>query len=130
MENKVILKEKKLIAKFMGWYIVPYCPSGDVWNNETDNRILNLCDFSYHSDWNWLMSVVDKIESIIPDNNNVRRFLVSIKMESCVILDMYDTQKDFLNLYYKEHATKKEAVYFAVVEFIKWYNKQTEFKTL
>ena len=59
-------------------------------------------DFIYHSDWNWLMSAVDKISKLhsIPE-------LYANYSKGIDALMMLD-----INILFK-----------AVVEFIKWYNK-------
>lgn len=74
----------------------------------------------YHSSWDWLMAVVEKIESI---KDGI--YQVDIKQEGCIILERCKNfnppiSKTVLNL--PEGTTKIEAVYLAVVEFIKLYN--------
>jgi hypothetical protein len=65
----------------------------------------------YDRDWNWLMPVVEKIESI--------NYKVVIQNNSCsiemIILD---------DIFCQSENSKIEAVYKACVELIKWYNRQ------
>ena len=69
----------------------------------------------FHTSWEWLMPVVEKIEGI--------GYCVEI---ATTLIGIRDTQhnKDFyivgINI---NHATKLEATYKAVVQFIEWYNK-------
>ena len=79
----------------------------------------------YHSDWNWLMQVIEKILSInlMDDDFEYNRIYIG-----------YDTweKKHYVNLFVSEDKqingysenSKIEAVYNACVEFIKWYNEQ------
>jgi len=71
MEDKEILEGNKLIAefeelKYLGKDLYGF--SGDVFMpKEYDNEILcsiNTQSMKYHSSWNWLMPVVEKIESL------------------------------------------------------------------
>ena len=71
----------------------------------------------YHEDWNWLMEVVEKIESL--------NYVVEIKITWCRIKQIENG--NVIVLRWEEEKTKIEAVYNAVVEFIKWYNNQNKF---
>lgn len=64
----------------------------------------------FEYDWNWLMQVVDKIESL--------GVVVEIRENVCYI-------ETSTNNYYSElEETKIQATYKACVEFVKWYNEQ------
>ena len=76
---------------------------------QTDFTIGKL---KFHSDWNWLMEVVEKI-------NNTGRFEVVIQKRFCYISD----ESNELTLSCPASSTFK-AVYQAVVEFINFYNQQ------
>jgi hypothetical protein len=95
---KTIEEKNRIIADFMG-------ASGvDMLGNKTDAR--------YHTSWDWLMLVVEKIEQ-----TNDGCTLVIIEDERCHI----DNQKEF-HIDSVGH-TKIEAVHNAAVAFIEWYNK-------
>jgi len=107
-------ENNKIIAEFMGakltkdLQIVYPIYEGD------SSYVKNL---KYHSDWNWLMEVVEKIESL---RNQIVIFnktaaLSNVK-EPSVFNDSFKAE------------TKKQAVYNACVEFIKWYNEQNSTK--
>lgn len=94
----------KLIAEFMG-----YKKSiANTWFK--DKKIVQSSSFKYDSDWNWLMEVVERI-------NNTGRFEVVIQKGFCYVSD----ESNELTLSCPASNTL-EAVYQAVVEFIKWYN--------
>lgn len=70
----------------------------------------------YHKKWDWLMPVVERIETMGPTG-----YEVSIIDKECEIGTM--------GYYYKvivvcKGETKIEAVFDAVVNFIKWYNEK------
>lgn len=148
MQN--IIENNKLIAEFMGakvklidnqYYFYDWknklCSiTPTTWNNtpeETLNRIWEIALKKdgrlgqFHKDWNWLMEVVEKIETI-SEFNRLPEFFI-----------MYDNREEFKGWYwsieipkkfnkecYKHNnreKTKIEAVYNACVEFIKWYNE-------
>ena len=70
-------------------------------------------DLKYHEDWNWLMEVVEKIESL--------GYRIEIVKHICRI---YLSNKETIII--SENTPKIEAVYNACVEFIKWYNNQNK----
>jgi hypothetical protein len=79
----------------------------------------------FHNDWNWLMEVVEKIESLefYPKNSTCigfDSFGVEINKKRCDITRYGDFT---LNLLQGNGSTRIESVYNACVEFIKWYNE-------
>lgn len=109
-------EKNKLIALFMG-YIDNGCSEEGFLINPNTNYDEEIDELKFHSDWNYLMQVVEKIESL--------NFVVQVHLSSCFIKE----QEHFINgkgiWRGKSHAkTKIEAVYNACVTFIEWYNKQ------
>ena len=110
MEEK-ITKQDVIMAEFMGyeWYEInkPYIavrkPNGGVKHFQTD--------------WNDLMEVVEKIESLHVANS------VVIGGKHCFI-NIHDKYRNELIYFKSQENTKIEAVYNACLEFIKWYNQQ------
>ena len=99
-------ENNRLIAEFMG-YKIQKDPTErffgryrtaitKVWVKENE-----LC---FHSDWNWLMEVVEKI------------FKDFYKLNPCPIGLKMEIEKQLI-------AVDKEKVYKSCVEFIKWYNE-------
>ena len=131
MEN--IIENNKIIAEFMGvfdkilstgnmhsWSDAPFYYTTE---DTREKVIKNISRYSkYSKDWNWLMEVVEKIESFVFDDNN--SFNVTIGATNyCVIQDsngeIYENIED-------SEETKLLTVYKAVIKFIKWYNKQNK----
>ena len=74
----------------------------------------------FHKDWNWLMEVVEKIESL--DSGT---YTLVFQQKSCLIWNNDKGEElGFFNSSFKAE-TKIEAVYNACVEFIKWYNENS-----
>jgi len=86
-------------------------------NCENSNDAINsFCKSTkYHSDWNWLMEVVEKIESL-GYNFNITSGDATVLYYHCAI---YQT-----SIYRIDGTTKIQATYETVIEFIKWYNLQ------
>lgn len=79
----------------------------------------------FHSDWNWLMQVVEKIESL-----GVNFWVVKNKVNLTIVGELaqklnnlYNTEFEGYDFEYYKGNTKIEAVYNACVEFVKWYNE-------
>ena len=95
------MKDNKLIAEFMG---LSHCEEGWITipnenrNGVSENEISN--DLQYHTSWDWLMPVIEKIFALAIADENIELF--------------YDIQI---------HWPDKDEVYDAVVRFIKEYNK-------
>lgn len=72
-------------------------------------------DMLYQDDWNWIMAVVEKIESI--------GFRVMILKSVCDICpEVWDSQ----NIVESTGINKTDATFQAVVEFIKWWNENKQ----
>lgn len=122
IEKKI--EGNKLIAEFMDGYKRYYSDTlGMVWDHEyyTPPLAGGKCDedLKYHSSWDWLMPVVEKIESLKFDVriNGVTDHAGGLH-QSCYIEDW---KSDDVAKYHS--SSKIESVYKAVVEFIKWHNK-------
>jgi len=105
----------KIIAEFLGWEI-----NNELWIN--DKKVfVQYTDQSlkFHSDWNRLMEVVEKIESLIKEIPSLS-FQITNNHISVIVnaTPLYADIRQFSSL------SKKESVYNACVEFIKWYNQQ------
>lgn len=119
MEN--IIENNKLIAEFMGGLYNNQSrlslQSNEIWlpyhgvcNYKSDNgKSLN-----YHSSWDWLMPVLEKIRSI--DNKAKEDFKIKL-------LHYQRNNKTIFDLSILE---SKEYIYNACIEFIKWYNENKQ----
>lgn len=98
----------KLIAEFMGLHQNKDPYEQDMWFNSENHLVHN--GLKYHTSWDWLMPVVEKIESMGYKFQMCRR-RVTIKTDTNEI-ELFDT---------KGHS-KLDAVYQSVSKFIQWYN--------
>lgn len=82
-------------------------------------------NFEFHSDWNWIMEVVEAIEKL-----NSSKFYVSILENECEIIDKEaasNEENPFMIkpiAAYTESESKKEAVIQAINQFLVWYNEK------
>ena len=126
-------ENNKLIAEFLGWekiylegcveYILPESLADPIY--KLDSRFI----LEFDSNWNWLMEVVEKIESIKDSYHG--RFGVYISANSCTIQSTnFRPDKPIPNPphYYDNIVlnTKIESTYYSVLNFINFYNKQKE----
>jgi hypothetical protein len=139
----------RLIAKFMEIPIIQVYNQNKqehipAWKNEQIEKasLWVTCDkpqwLKFHSDWNWLMPVVENIEELDMKNEfyswnyddevhyNFEGFSIDMENKKCMVyahmsLDpIFVVNKETFNINF---SSKIEAVWNAIVEFIEWYNK-------
>jgi hypothetical protein len=134
------MNKDTLIAEFMGWKIDNNFPDKNkVWRSPGNNIELDST-MKFNVSWEWLIPVVEKIESLDlsewmyrwegidgETEYNFEGISVEIENTSCWVyihlsLDPYFTING--KTHNKRFETKLEAVYEAVVEFIEWYNER------
>ena len=116
---KNLLENNKLIAEFLG-YSQPHpdYPNTTYWYKKDCQPLTILL---FHSDWNWLMEVVEKIERFEGEN---RYAMYNVDIQQCFVEIIENhTYETIINI---DANSKIEAVYNACVEFIKWYNEQNK----
>lgn len=122
MKEEEIIENNKLIAEFIGAYI------------DLDNEY-NFTDIKFevtgsepkflrfHNSWDWLMVVIDKIESMeLFDElkgNKYKYYVTKITRQNFCILGGIKNTIIGCSI---RNSDKKEMVYEGVVKFIKWYN--------
>ena len=133
----------KIIAEFIGWeYKVLPVYSDDkflgrknIYNTPFKKHLKNKAftttfsenELVFHNDWNWLMEVVGKIESLgyrtLTENECF--MITKSKLSSFDVRSKDDYSTIFSDNYEINHygGSKKENVYNACVTFIEWYNK-------
>ena len=94
------MESNKLIAEFMG----KYC---------SKSIRPQPKPYEYHEDWNWLMDVVERIESL-----GYEFFIVEDRIKIAHNTD--HSTETIIN--FTLGGSKRDATYKAVVEFIKQYN--------
>lgn len=105
MKNNI--ENNKLIADFMG------CRYDENRNSHEDSEYYyEDSELEYHFNWNWLMEVVERIESLGYDTEIVYRLDDG---GHCFYIN--DSP-----VFSSQMGSKIESIYQAVVEFIKWYN--------
>ena len=111
-------ENNKLIAEFMG---MKYSDKRSFNDGEWTHSIKSLSRF--HSDWNWLMPVVEKIESFQDgeDGDSMRGHLYNFRIEQHFVYILDGESMDVI--IEMNGDSKRDATYNAVVEFIKQYNK-------
>ena len=106
------VENNRLIAEFMAfqtrtdavddrvlaYYVGDVIKNADNSKNENEENVFHPEDMQFDTDWNWLMSVVEKTLTVGDDTNqwdNVLNELQTVSIDN---------------------------VYQSVIEFIKWYN--------
>ena len=118
-----ILEGNKLIAEFMypdnqysTYYIEEHTFIECIYGNYDYHDTFTIDEMKYHSSWDWLMPIVEKIEEV----NVVASFQIEQPTIYIWASSENSTFEDIeIEIFNK---TKIEAVHQAVVEFIKWYN--------
>jgi hypothetical protein len=80
--------------------------------------------FKFHSSFDWLMPVVEKIESLGFQFDIIGRLLPNSK-EKMHFIWLWDDNQE-IHIECPEMETKKEAIYIGCIEFIKWYNNKNK----
>ena len=101
-----------LLAEFLGKHI----KEGKNYHEffAINSKLYSTDELKFHNDWNWLMQVVEKIESI--------GFWVEILggVHNVCQIGTTNEENSFI---YLDDEVKIEAVYNACIKFVKWYNE-------
>jgi hypothetical protein len=132
MNQQEILDYNKRCAKILGYEYIPeketfaYIPHG-WWKKDTfkkpfdkENCLYDHHHLKFHSDWNWIMGVVEAIESIKYKISGESIYTLTISNKICKIESTND------EIVWKKSNSKKEVVVEAINQFLIWYeqNKQ------
>lgn len=116
-------ENNKLIADFMGFHEIMLDEEskydiGDIYEilgiDITAMGTIEEDQLEFRTSWEWLMPVVEKIESL-----GFEFFIVENRSKV-----KYNTDHSIDVLCYLEGGSKIDITYQTVIEFIKWYNKQ------
>jgi len=102
------MKDNELIAEFMGVNVGEYTS----YPEESPTQYA-VGDLQYHTSWDWLMPVVEKIDEVSDENT-----LFKIEHNRAFVEDI-ENYYIFIDV---TASSRLEATYKAVVEFIKDYN--------
>jgi len=113
---KNITENNKIIAEFMGMsYYEKFLFEGWYKNNEHNQRVCNYEDLKYNSSWDWIIPVIEKIESI-GACVIIGRFFCEIKYSDPLNDSIYFDNRMASGL-------KINAINAAALNFILWSNK-------
>lgn len=144
-------KGNDIIAQFMGLkfekgYQPPSSPAIWHWECDSDSPMFSVASGStslhFHDDWNWLMQVVEKIETMRvggrPINVNISGSGAHIAInrsspsgstgEPTVIANTLNI--NYFAMEPQEEEKKITGVWIAIVHFIRWYMSNGEINTL
>lgn len=108
MTPEEIFEGNQLLAEFMGYVnTTPADPDFNIYENSS-GEMLEAMSMKYHSSWDWLMEVVQKIWGITNCSDSIFRFTVGYK--TYIMLEN-NTGKHI------------EVCWNACLAFIKWYNQ-------
>lgn len=131
-------KNNQLIAEFMGWSYIdetyeigskpfkawetPYTQEKWVISGISEGwepvNTFTTEELLFHTSWDWLMPVVEKIESI-----EEGKYQIDILQEGCRACVQCQTFIDNTVSKMPEGSTKLESAYKTVIDFINWYNE-------
>ena len=100
------IKDNKMIAEFMG---MTYGDPNDNSVMTQGSEVIPIESMEFHSSWDWLMLVVDKIESMRDKDGNAYRFSI----------DMCNAEIENTNIKLLGEKYKIDAVYKVAVKFIR-----------
>lgn len=126
MTQEEIDSNIKLIATFMDMEEV----ADNMWQNMITGQFVLLEEYRPHEDWNELMAVVEKIESMHDEFHGY--FGVHIHSNCCSIQGskLRTDPENFHPAYMSDPnailETKKLSAFYNISEFIKWHNQQTQ----
>ena len=121
LTEEQIIKGNELIMRFMHYKdngtTIWWNPPASIANN---NMYIGYTEYSakYHSDYNWSMAVVERIDEI--------GFDVQISRISVKISRILENDKPIVSLVCGNISKKNELLFQAVVEFITWYNENKD----
>lgn len=122
MTQEQILNFNKRCAEFLGW---KYVKDGDVWNPDMlhDYSFVYSQNLKFHSDWNWIMEMVEAIEKLKfrfeIALNEVNLYCISKERRFSYAINYHDCE----NYGEEMHLTKKEAVIKAINQFLIWFEQ-------
>ena len=123
-------ENNKIIAEFMEWDIL----NDMTYSKATKGKWIELDKLKFYSNWNWLMEVVEKIENLpsrtLQGNcylgNEVKIYkAINTNTHYCEINLVKESGYRIVSIQFNKES-KIKSVYDACLEFIKWYNLNSE----
>lgn len=118
MKENEIIEGNKMIAEFVGYVEV------DGIKFDLPHNRDHAHEYEYHSSWDWLMPVVEKIEnkqlcSVCIKSKGTRIRVFNFETLDGTIFEAYPKNNT-------QDATKLSVTYSAVIRFIEWYNHKNQ----
>lgn len=136
-EKNIVRKEYKQIADFLGWVYFPFKDEerhlmhGWFTSPKAVRHVKTpwfvtrkTLDLNFRFDYNRLMIVVEKIESL--NHQRYGRVRVIIDGDTCTIMCTNKSKEGVYNKSYTSPNNKKKALYESILLFLDWY--QNNFK--
>ena len=117
MTTNEILEGNKLIAEFMGIKTKVYSDRPSIVYYDYNGFMNSTDQMEYHSSWDWLMPVVQKIETM-----DSCRYKIILHFEIAFIDDTA-TRPDS-SVIRASGNNRLETAYNMVIKFIQWYNNK------
>lgn len=136
METNDIINNNKLIAEFMNIdadvsdyleYISSKCEIKKRIGVDIVKEHLDIVDFKFHSSWDWLMPVVQRIMELYYDESEAPGYFTKEKSIEYQ-LGFYGKFRPITRAETYTHGNIN-ILHKTVAEFIKWYNKNYDTKT-
>ena|SRR6185436_10170478 len=108
--------ENELIAEFVGFEIIQAEKSFPLYLNPHTNSWVTKNDLRFNSSWDWLMPVIERIDSLMPP--------IKMPQDLNALKEGNHGSEKFMDVIAVPLNTPITEVYKSVVEFIKWYNTQ------
>lgn len=113
-------ENNKLLAEFLGWEQFGSIGLYDTtFHNNKGSLHWLTKNMRFHNDWNWLMEVVEKIESI--ETEDGRTFTIDMHRDSVLIFEYGMHTNEII---FTEGKGRFENLYNACVQFVEWLNKE------
>ena len=108
---ETLIENNEVIAQFMGWDI--NSPSTFPTQLHQPDATQGFWELNFDTDWNWLMAVVEKIQSMgyWVDYTKGDVFIYDDEYNLVIPNPMHENKDTKLSIHYK-----------IVIEFINWYN--------
>ena len=126
MSEQEIIEGNKLIAEFMEYRFKNQSKYWCIYPLDDNSFLRNLGwvefnNLKFHSSWDWLMPVVEKVTSLIQEKlyipiGKYKEYEEQHNLYGIQWRKLFDYQS------YNFFKARIESIYKAIVEFIKWYN--------
>ena len=119
LDNREILEFMKIEPlSYNGTFSWRHSPFYSTTEKTYEKVMQNIAEYSkYDISFDWIMPVVEKIESILDDNQCA---MYNVNIEQCFVEIIQNNTSDIISDVNNKD-TKISAIYAAVIEFIRWY---------